>query len=257
MASSSHPMPLAQYEGDLTLPQMPEYRLKRRDRRDKSSLRQFIHQAKTLRNKKSKYLAETASIKDGDDALPHEIPNLNNSGAMNPALFFGIEVSTLISRDRAMLQEESVLAPEPVSSDSTISQRKRAVEHAKVIAEQLGKRSNKLLYKKRTIKSSDQETEIFRFKDLPPEIRDTIYEMYFTNSSGKKPGLLLAFKIDGVKVKGDFYNAAKQVYYRVNNWNFSIRDCLKNSILGNMDQVHVEMIRKMTIEIPYALLPET
>jgi hypothetical protein len=250
MASSSNPMPLARHEVDLTLPQMPQYRLKRRDRRDKSSLRQFIHHAQTLRDKKSKYLAETASIEDGDDPSPPGIPSLNLNGAMNPALVFGIQVSTLISRDRAMLQEESVSATEPVSPDSTISQRKRAVEHAKVVAEQLGKRSSKLLRKKRPIKSSDQETGIFRFTDLPPEIRDMIYKIYFTNSIGKKPRLLLAFKIDGVKVKGDFYNAAEQVYYLVKNWDFSIRDCLKNSILGNMDQVHVEVIRKMTIRIP-------
>ena len=229
---------------------MSEYRLKGRDRRDKSSLRQFIHHAKSLRDKKSKYIAETDSLNDGDDPPLPGIPNLNLSGARNPALVFGIQVSTLISRDRAMLQEECVMATEPDSPDSTILQRKRAVKHAKVVAEQLGKRTSKLLCKKGPIESSGQETEIFRFTDLPPEIRDTIYKMYFTISSEKKPGLLLAFKIDGVKVKGDFYNAAKQVYYHVNNWNFSIRDCLKNSILGNMDQVHVEMIRKMTIEIP-------
>jgi hypothetical protein len=126
----------------------------------------------------------------------------------------------------------------------------KIVVAAKVVAEQLGKRSSKLLCKTRPIKSSDQKTEIFRFTDLPPEIRDMVYKIYFTNSSGKKPGLLLAFKIDGVKVKGDFYNAAKQVYYTVNNWDFSIIDCLKNSILGNMDQVHVKMIRKMSIQIP-------
>ena len=52
-----------------------------------------------------------------------------------------------------------------------------------------------------------------------------------------------------MKVKGDFYNAAEKVYYTVNNWTFSIKDCLRNSILGNMDQFHVEMIKKMTIEI--------
>jgi hypothetical protein len=250
MASSSNPMPLARQEGDFMLPQMPEYRLKRRDRLDKSSLRQFIHHAKTLRDKKSKYLAKMASLKDGDDPPLPGIPNLNLSGARSPALVFGIQISTLISRDRAMLQEESVLATEPVSPDSTISQRKRAVEHAKVVVEQLGKRSSKLLCKKGPSKSSDQETKTFRFTDLPPEIRDVIYKIYFTNSSGKKPRLLLAFKIDGVKIKGDFHDAAEQVYYLVNNWNFSIRDCLKNSILGNMDRFHVEMIRRMTIQIP-------
>jgi hypothetical protein len=59
-----------------------------------------------------------------------------------------------------------------------------------------------------------------------------------------------AFKINGVKIKGDFYNAAEKVYYTVNNWTFNIRECVQNSILGNMDQFHVEMIRKMRIEIP-------
>jgi hypothetical protein len=170
---------------------------------------------------------------------------------MNPALAIGIQISILISRDRAMLQEESVLAAKPVSPDSTISQRKKAVEHAKVVVEQLGKRSGKICCKNRPNKVSDQGTEIFRFTDLPTEVRDMIYKFYFTNSNGKKPSLLLlAFKINGVKVKGGFYNEVEQACYPVNNWNFSIRDCLMNSILAKMDQFHVEMIRRMTIQIP-------
>jgi hypothetical protein len=169
---------------------------------------------------------------------------------MNPALVFGLQVETLISRDIAMLEREKIPASEPDSPDSTVLQRKRAVEHAKLVVEQMGQRSSKRRCTKRLGKISDQNTEIFRFMDLPSEIQDMIYIYYFTNSSGEKPGLMWAFKINGVKITGDFYDAAEKVYYTTNNWTFRIRDCVKNSILGNMDQVHVEMIRNMTIEIP-------
>lgn len=78
---------------------------------------------------------------------------------------------------------------------------------------------------------------------------------YFASSSGEKPSLMWAFKINGVKIKGDFYDAAEKIYYAVNNWTFNIKDCLRNSILGNMDKYHVEMLRKLTIEIPYVFSP--
>lgn len=255
MGSSSNLLPIAWLDSDLKLPHIPKFAPSKPNRRDKSAARisRLLHLAPTLMKKKS--LADKPPAEDGlpteDSHTPPSIPNLK--GTMNPALVFGLQVSTLISRDRAMLQRKYTPALEAESPDSTMVQRKRALEHAKLVTEQMGQigqRSIKRRCINRTGKRSDEEVEIFRFTDLPSEIRDMIYTFYFTNSSGEKPSLMWAFKINGVKIKGDFYNSAEKVYYTVNNWTFNIRDCLKNSILGNMDQFHVEMIRKMTIEIP-------
>jgi hypothetical protein len=230
------------------LPHMPKFRLKKRTHRDKSSLLKLLRHVPTMRETRNKRLANKPPAADQDNIPPCTIPNIK--GTMNPTLVFGLQVETLISRDKAMLEREKISASEPDSLNSTILQRKRAVEHAKLVVKQIGQRSSKRRCAKRSGKISDQNTEIFRFMGLPPEIRDMIYTCYFMNSSGEKPRLMWAFKINGVKIKGDFYDAAEKVYYTVNSWTFSIRDCLKNSILGSMDQFHVEMIRKMTIEIP-------
>jgi hypothetical protein len=167
---------------------------------------------------------------------------------VNPSLVFGLQVPNLILRDTAMLQAESLSELE--SPDSTIFQRKRALQHAKIVTEQMDERSNKRCHLNEKQKSPREKAETFRFTDLPSEIRDMIYWFYFTSSSGEKPRLMWAFMINGRKVRGNFYSAAEMVYYTVNNWTFNIKECRRNSILGNMDQYHVEMLRKMTIEIP-------
>jgi hypothetical protein len=252
MASSFASRPLAWLDGDLALPRIPKFTLRKPKRRDRSSrqISKQLHLARTLTKKKS--LADkpptVVDLPAKSNHSPPSIPNLK--GTMNPAFLYGLQVSALISRDRAMRQGEYSSTSETNSPDSTILQRKRALEHAKLVAKQMGQRTSKRCCVKRSGKTSDEELEIFRFTDLPTEIRDMIYTFYFTNNSGDKPSLMWAFKIDGVKISGDFYNAAEKVYYTVNNWTFNIRDCLQNSILGSMDQFHVEMIRKMRIEIP-------
>jgi hypothetical protein len=252
MASSSASRPLAWLDGDLALPHIPKFTPRKPKRRDKYSrqISKVLHLARTLTRKKSLADKPPAAVDHPTKSnhSPPSIPNLK--GTINPSFVYSLQVSTLISRDRAMLQGKYSSTSETNSPVSTSFQRKRALEHAKLVAEQMGQRSSKRCCVKRSEKTSDEELEIFKFTDLPTEIRDMIYTFYFTNNSGEKPSLMWAFKIDGVKIKGDFYNAAEKVYYTVNNWTFNIRDCLQNLILGNMDQFHVEMIRKMRIEIP-------
>jgi len=154
-----------------------------------------------------------------------------------------------------MLRAEPQLEAE--SPGSTVSQRNKALQHAKIVKEQLSQRSSKRRRVTRSGKSSEKDPEVFRFTDLPAEIRDMIYTFYFTSSNGEKPGLMWAFKINGVKVRGDFYDAAEKIYYTKNTWTFNIKDCLKNSILGNMDKYHIEMLRRMIIEIPKEIHPCT
>ncbi|KAE9363628.1 hypothetical protein N431DRAFT_422530 [Stipitochalara longipes BDJ] len=251
MVSSSNPLPLAWLDGDLTLSHLPKFAPRKPNRRDKSlkQISSLFHNAPKLMKKRP--LADKFTTEDDhpiEDELsqhPHDL-----KGTMNPALVFGLQVSTLISLDRMMLQRKPASTSEDESPDSIIVQRKRARDHARLVMKQLGQRSEKLHCVKRPRNVLGDELEIFRFTELPPEIRDIIYTFYFTNSSGEKPSLMWAFKINKVKIKGDFYDSAEKIYYTVNNWSFNVRDCTKNSILGNMDDFHVGMIRKMTIEIP-------
>jgi hypothetical protein len=251
MAPSSGPLPLAWLDGGLKLPHMPKFTPRKPNRRDKSSrqISKLFRDAPKLIEKKA--LPEKATKEEDlpfeeDPALyPHDL-----KGIMKPALIFGLQVSTLISRDKIMRQRKPETISEDEAPDSTIVQRKRALDHAKLVTEQLDQRSSKRICVKRPRNIPDDEAEIFRFTELPSEIRDMIYTFYFTNSSGEKPSLMWAFKIKNMKIKGDFYNAAEKIYYTVNNWSFSIKECVRNSILGNVDDFHVGMIRKMTIDIP-------
>jgi hypothetical protein len=211
------------------------------------TLRKTKHRDKSSKQK-SRLLYQRPTL-----SKPVPLPRLEIQAKMNPAFVLGLQVSNLILRDTAILQAES--QPGDESPDSAVSQRNKALQHAKIVMEQLSQRSSKLRRVKRSGKSSEKDTKVFRFTDLPPEIRDMIYTFYFTSRSGKKPSLMWAFKINGVKIKGNFYDAAKKIYYTVNNWNFSIKDSMRNSILGYMDNYHVEMLRKLTIEIPYVFSP--
>jgi hypothetical protein len=251
MASSSASWPLAWHD-NLALPHIPKFTPRKPKRRNKSSrhVSKQLHLARILTRKKSLANKPPTAV-DLPTKSNHSPPSIPNpKGTMSPAFVYGLQISALISRDRATLQGKYPSTSETNSPDSTSFQRKRALEHAKLVAEQMGQRSSKRCCVKRSEKTSDEELGIFKFTDLPTEIRDMIYTFYFTNNSGEKPSLMWAFKINGVKIKGDFYNAAEKVYYTVNNWTFNIRECVQNSILGNMDQFHVEMIRKMRIEIP-------
>jgi hypothetical protein len=252
MPPSSDPLSLAWLDGDLKLPHMPKFTPRKPNRRDKSSrqISKLFGDAPKLMEKKA--LPEEATKDEDlpfeeDPALyPHDLKAI-----MKPALIFGLRVSTLISRDKIMRQRKPETVSEDEAPDSTIVQRKRALDHAKLVTEQLDQRSSKRICLKHPRNIPDDEAETFKFTELPSEIRDMIYTFYFTNSSGEKPILMWAFKIKNVKIKGDFYSAAEKVYYTVNNLSFSIKECVRNSILGNMDDFHVGMIRKMTIDIPY------
>jgi hypothetical protein len=233
MERSLDSRPLAWIDTDLrSLALLPKKSLKKPKgrRRNKSSKKilRLLYQGPTL-----------------DKPTPPPKPEIR--AKMNPALVFGLQVSRLILRDTAMLQTES--QPEAESLDSTVSPRSKALQHAKLVTKQLSQRSIKSCCV-RSEKSPDKYTKVFRFTDLPPEIRDLIYSFYFMSSSGEKPRLMWAFKINGIKVRGDFYDAAEKIYYTENNWTFSAKDCLRNSTLGNMDRYHLEMLRKITIEIP-------
>jgi len=252
MAPSFDPLPLAWLDEDLKLPHMPRFPPPRKpNRRDKSSkqISKLFHEAPKFIKKKT--LIENPPTKD-DSPFKEDVPQQPHdlSGTMKPALVFGLQVSTLISRDRMIFERQSAPLSEDESPDSSIFQRKRALDHAKRVVEQLDQRSEKCRCVKSPRNIPDDKVEIFRFMELPPEIRDMIYTFYFTDRSAKKPSLMRAFKIKKKNIKGDFYHAAEKVYYMVNNWSFSVKECLRNSILGNMDDYHVGMIRKMTIEIP-------
>jgi hypothetical protein len=78
-----------------------------------------------------------------------------------------------------MLQGKYSSTSETNSPDSTSIQRKRALEHAKLVAEQMGQRSSKRCCVKRSEKTSDEELGIFKFTDLPTEIRDMILHVLF------------------------------------------------------------------------------
>jgi hypothetical protein len=158
---SFDPLPLAWIDTDLAFPAMPKMMLRKPCRRRKSS------------NKKILRLPYQSLIPNNPSSPP--IPNLK--AKINPALVFGLQVSYFILRDTAMLQAESLSDSE--SPDTPFFQRKKALQHARLVTEQMSKRSNERCRLDWTGKGLKGRSGTFRFTDLPPEIRDMIYTFYF------------------------------------------------------------------------------
>ena len=165
MASSSASRPLAWHD-NLALPHIPKFTPRKPKRRNKSSrhVSKQLHLARILTRKKSLANKPPTAV-DLPTKSNHSPPSISNpKGTMSPSFVYGLQISALISRDRAMLQGKYSSTSETNSPDSTSFQRKRALEHAKLVAEQMGQRSSKRCVVKRSEKTSDEE---WRYSNSP------------------------------------------------------------------------------------------
>lgn len=185
-------------------------------------------------------------------ATPAEKPprmKISRSELSKSSHKFGLRITELKRRD-ATMQETKALSHLPSENTYTLS-RSRLLEQA--VKRQRGERELQACgevrpMRKRRKTKHQAEASIFRFADLPTELRDLICKHVFLQKNGEEtrspvPHLLTALKIDK-----KLYAPAKKVYCLENEFRWTKRvGWTNNGFMKTLGPAEQSLIRKVRI----------